>query len=212
MTSEAAGSTEELVRFDAAERWAHWATALLFTVLVATAIPLYFGSFFGVLVPRFLVEQIHLWSGVAFPVPLVLSLLGTWGRQMRRDVRRVNYWARDEIAWLRTRGRTALEADKFNPGQKLNAALVVASMAVMLASGVILKWFSYFPVSWRGGATFVHDVGAWLMVILIGGHVVMALTHREALSSMLTGRVSAPWARANAPRWAEERDSTTPDG
>ncbi|MDE2281549.1 MAG: cytochrome b/b6 domain-containing protein [Actinomycetales bacterium] len=205
-----ATSTMDLLRFDPVQRATHWITALLFAVLVATAIPLYFGSFFGVVLPRFRVEQVHLWSGIALPVPLVVSLLGPWGQRMRRDARRVNYWARDEIAWLKSLGRAPLDADKFNPGQKLNAALVASSMAVMLASGVVLKWFSYFPVSWRGGSTFVHDVGAWLMVALIGGHVVMGLTHREALSSMLTGRISERWAQTHASRWLRDEREDSP--
>ncbi len=198
-------ATTQRVRFDVLERVVHWLSALLFALLVVTAIPLYFGSLFGARLPRFSLEQVHLWAGIAFPVPFVLSLLGPWGRQMRRDVRRVNYWTREEIAWLRSLGREPLEADKFNPGQKLNAALVASSMTVMLVTGLILKWFSLFPLSWREGSTLVHDLGAWLIVALITGHVVMGLSHRDALSSMVTGRVSERWAETNAPRWLRDK-------
>ncbi|MDE3083456.1 MAG: formate dehydrogenase, partial [Acidobacteriota bacterium] len=62
-------------------------------------------------------------------------------------------------------------------------------------------------------STFVHDAGAWMMVALVLGHVAMALTHPEALSSMLSGRISMSWARANAPRWAAEVDEADgPEG
>lgn len=195
-----------VVRFDAFERWAHWASAVLFTVLIVTAIPLYFGSLFGVMVPRFAVEQLHLWAGLALPVPVVAVLLTPGGRRLRRDVRRVNDWTIAELAWLRSWGREALEADKFNPAQKLNAIVVSASSVVLLVTGVILKWFNLVPVSWRGGATFVHDAFAWLLAIVVAGHVVMAVTHPEALRSMVRGRVSESWAARHAPRWLAERD------
>ncbi len=69
------GRTRDLVRFDAVERATHWISAALFTVLIVTAIPLYFGSLFGVTLPRVEVEQIHLWTGLALPVPFAIAVL-----------------------------------------------------------------------------------------------------------------------------------------
>lgn len=200
-------AAKRLVRFDVVERATHWASAVLFTVLIATAIPLYFGSFFGVVLPRFTVEQIHLWTGLALPVPLLLAAAGRWGRSIRRDLRRVNYWTRAEIDWLRSFGRSPLEADKFNPGQKLNTVFVGAASLIMLGSGVVLKWFAYFPVSWREGSTLVHDAFSFALVAIIVGHVTMALTHRGSMTAMARGWVSERWAAAHAPAWwREERD------
>ena len=136
-----------VVRFDRVQRAAHWVNAALFATLMLTAIPLYFGSLFGVVLPRHLIEQIHLWSGLALPLPIVVSLLGPWGQQMRRDLRRVNYWTTREIRWLRTLGRSPLEADKFNPGQKLNVLFIGATIVVMLVTGSMLQWFRFFSVS-----------------------------------------------------------------
>ena len=113
-----------IVRFDAVQRAAHWINALLFGILMATALPLYFGSIAGVVGRRALVEQIHLWAGIALPVPLLISILGPWGTRFRRDLRRINVWSRDEVTWLKALGRRAPQVvDKFNPGQKLNATL-----------------------------------------------------------------------------------------
>lgn len=199
---------KSLVRFDAVERSAHWVSAVMIIVLIVTAIPLYFGSLFGVTVPRFAFEQIHLWTGLALPVPLLVGALGPRGARLRRDVARVNEWTRAEISWLTSWGRIEIDTDKFNPGQKLNAVVLSSSSVVLLFSGVVLKWFRLFPLSWRAGSTFVHDTFAWLLVIVILGHVVMALTHREALLSMLKGRVSEEWAARHASRWLSESRST----
>jgi formate dehydrogenase subunit gamma len=193
-----------LMRFDRVQRTAHWANAALFGALIFTAIPLYFGSFFGVVLPRHLIEQIHLWSGLALPIPIIISLLGPWGRSMRRDVRRVNAWTREEIRWLQTRGRSTLEADKFNPGQKLNAIFIGAVILVMLVTGSMLQWFRFFSVSLRQGATFVHDVFAFAIFAVVIGHIFMAVTHRDSLRSIFKGWVSEQWAAAHASRWLKE--------
>jgi len=80
--------------------------------------------------------------------------------------------------------------DKFNPGQKLNAAFTGAAIVVMLATGSVMQWFGHFPVSWRTGATFVHDVFAFAVFIVVIGHVAFALTHRDAMRSMIKGWVT----------------------
>ena len=124
---------------------------------------------------------------------------------MRRDVRRINYWTRDEVRWIKSLGKTPLVADKFNPGQKLNAIFNGATILVMLATGSMLQWFRFFPVSWRTGATMVHDVFAFTALVVIIGHIVMALTHRDSLRSILKGWVSEGWAAAHASGWLKEQ-------
>jgi formate dehydrogenase subunit gamma len=202
-----------IVRFDAVQRTAHWANALLFGILMLTALPLYFGSIAGFVGRRALVEQIHLWAGIALPVPLLISILGPWGAQFRRDLRRINVWTRDEVTWLRALGRRAPQVvDKFNPGQKLNAIFTGAAIVVMLATGAMLKWFRFFPVDWRTGATFVHDVFAFAIFIVVAGHVLFALTHPESLRAMIRGWVTKAWAARHAPAWlAEEEAEMEPD-
>lgn len=194
-----------VVRFDGVQRAAHWATAGLFGLCTLTALPLYFGSVERLVGRHVLVEQVHVWAGIALPVPIALALVGPWGARMRQDVRRINRWTRQEISWITSwGGRIGLRQDKFNPGQKLNAILVAGAIAVMLGTGVVLQWFRLFPVGWRVGATFVHEVLAFLVVVVIAGHVIMAVTHRDALRSMVRGWVTETWAERHAPRWLEE--------
>ncbi len=154
-----------------------------------------------------------MWTGIVLPAPIVISLLGPWGRRMRRDLRRVNVWTRDELAWLRAFGYRAPKVmDKFNPGQKLNALFIAASIVVMLATGFILKWFRFFPVSWRTGATFVHDVVALAIFVVVFGHILFAVTHRDSLRSMFKGWVSESWAARHAPGWLQEEKAAIENG
>lgn len=214
--TEPCQGSAQLTRFDAAERVLHWVTAGLFGVLMLTAIPLYLGSVSSVIGRRELLAQIHTWSGVALPVPLLVMLTGPWGRGFRADVRRFSRWTEEELRWLRSLGRDGwTRLGKFNPGQKLNAVFVAGAIVVMLGTGAILRWFGPFPDTWRTGATFVHDVLAWVIFIVVAGHVALALTHRDALVSMFTGRISRGWARQHAPLWLAEtsgdEDAGAPD-
>ena len=206
-------ATVRIVRFDAVQRAAHWANALLFGILMATALPLYFGSIAAAVGRRALVEEVHLWAGIALPVPLLVTILGPWGAQFRRDLRRINVWTRDELIWLKALGRKAPQVvDKFNPGQKLNAIFIGAAIVVMLATGAMLKWFRFFPVDWRTGATFVHDVFAFAIFFVVAGHVLFALAHPESFRSMIKGWVTQAWAARHAPGWlAEEQSKVEPD-
>jgi formate dehydrogenase subunit gamma len=204
-----------IVRFDGVQRLVHWANALMFGILMATALPLYFGSLADVVGRRALVENIHVWTGVALPIPIVISLLGPWGKRMRQDFRRINIWTKDEVKWLRALGHKSPKVvDKFNPGQKLNAIFVGAAIVLTFATGFILKWFRFFPVGWRTGATFVHDVLAFMIFAVVAGHIAFAVTHRDAMRAMIRGWVTESWAAKHAPGWLVEeraRKTSTPD-
>ena len=204
-----------LLRFDRVQRAPHWANAGLFGALALTALALHFPAVERVVGRLVLVATIHLWAGIAWPVPLIASLLGPWGARLRRDVRRFNRWTGAEIAWLWRSSSSSgsgsgsssgdgLEMDKFNPGQKLHAPFVTGAMAVFLSTGIVMKWFGLFPVGWRTGATFVHELLAFVIVVVVAGHVVMALVRRDALRSMVRGWVTVAWAQRHAPLWARD--------
>jgi formate dehydrogenase subunit gamma len=205
--------TRRLVRFDRVERATHWSTAFLFAILMATGLALYFPSVGAIVGRRELVAQIHLWTGIVLPVPILIAVSGPWGRRMRRDLKRINRWTHREIHWLRTLGREGRPVtDKFNPGQKLNAIFVGSSIVVMFGTGFILRWFGFFPLGWRTGATFVHDVFALAIFIVVAGHIVFAITHRDALRSIFRGWVTENWARQHARSWMEEERGAEAEG
>lgn len=202
--------SRRILRFDRVERAAHWANALLFGILMATALPLYFVQVDQFVGRRVLVENIHTWSGVALPIPLIISLAGPWGERLRHDVRRFNLWTASELRWLWSLGRRRIaQPDKFNPGQKLNALFIAGAIVVMLGTGSILKWYRFFPLDWRTGATFVHDVLALAIFIVVFGHIIFALTHRDALRSIFKGWVTESWARQHASGWLKQEDAVS---
>lgn len=196
----------------------HWLNASLFLILIATGTALYFTPLIALVGRRWLIEQVHLYAGLSLPLPLLLGLAGSWGRGLRRDVGRINRWTEEDLQWLRGLVNTASgrrqaplrpRLGKFNAGQKLNAAFVAGGGLVMLGTGALLRWYVPFPLSWRAGATFVHNWLAVIFVIAIVGHIALALADREALRAMLGGRVSRAWAARHAPAWLDESADQT---
>jgi len=204
MVRPARAAEPPVLRFDRRERLLHWTNATLFGILMFTGAALYAGPVSQIVGHRELVRTVHVYSGVALPIVLFLSVLGRRGTRLRRDLGRLNRWSRDDARWFRRTQRAHVSLGKFNPGQKLNAAFIAGAGIVMLATGSIMKWFEPFPLDWRTGATFVHDwfaLGIWLAVL---GHIFFALRDGDALDGMLKGDVPATWARAKAPRWYDE--------
>ena len=194
-----------LTRFDRVERYVHWTNATLFGVCIATASALYVGPISAIVGRRVLVRTIHVYTGLALPIPILLGYF--LSANFRADVRRFNRFSDIDRRWLRRRARRSNGSyglGKFNPGQKLNATFIAAAAIVMLGTGSIMKWFDLFPLDWRTGATFVHDWFAFFVWGAVLGHIWFAFSDPEALRAMWRGTVSARWARTKRPGWYEE--------
>jgi formate dehydrogenase subunit gamma len=191
-------------RFDRTERLVHWCNATLFFVLLFTGFSLYAGPLQTLVGRRVLMKTIHVYAGLALPLPVLIGIALRSGRRLRADLGTLNRWDRRDRVWWSRRRRATARLGKFNPGQKLNAAFIGAAIPVMLGTGIIMRWFEPFPLEWRTGATFVHDWFAIGVLLSVIGHVAFAFADREALRSITRGWVSAGWARANRPRWYDE--------
>jgi formate dehydrogenase subunit gamma len=191
-----------VLRFDRVERAAHWLTALLVLTLSVTGAILYVPSLSVAVGRRLLIEDIHVYAGVAVFAPLAVAAAGPWGRRLRADLASMNRFSTSEVAWLRSLGRRGRQSiGKFNPGQKLNTFGIGALLLVLLVTGLILRWGNFLAVSWRTGATFVHDWFALAVIIVALGHILFAVTHPPALRSMVTGTVRRSWLTRHAPAW-----------
>jgi formate dehydrogenase subunit gamma len=194
-----------VARFDRVERIVHWTNAVLFGVAMATAAALYIDPISAAVGRRELVKDIHVIAGLTLPFPLLAAALGRWGRNFRLDLSRLNRWTADDVRWLRSWSRDPfVRAGKFNPGQKLNAAFTGGAIVLLLTTGSMMKWFGPFPLSWRTGATFVHDWIAFFLFITIAGHIVYALRDGDSLRAMWRGWIPSTWVERHAPRWHEE--------
>lgn len=189
-------------RFDVTERVVHWSTATLVLTLLATGAVLYVPVLSVAVGHRLGVEDAHVYVGLALFAPVVVGAIGRSGTQLRRDLAQVSWLDVREMAWLRSAGRRGREAvGKFNPGQKLNTSAIGGMLTVLLATGLVMRWGNFLPLYLRTGATFVHDVFAVTLVIVVAGHIAFALAHPRALVSMLAGWVPSDWPKHHAPAW-----------
>ncbi|GAB3660820.1 formate dehydrogenase subunit gamma [Actinocorallia lasiicapitis] len=197
-----------LPRFSRAERGVHHLTALLMIVCLVTAVCLYFPPAANLVGRRNLMKPVHIWAGYLLPVPM---LLGWASRPFREDLRRLNRFIPADWEWLRRHDRRAVRdgtgvvaVGKFNAGQKLNAAFTAGAILLMLATGTIMTFPGPFPLTWRTGATFVHD---WLFLAIFAvflGHLWYAVRDRGALEGMAKGSVTREWAAEHHPEWVRE--------
>ena len=193
-------------RFSRAERIIHRTTAILMTACILTAAVLYNGSISIAVGHRHLVELIHVYCGFALPVPMLLGILSF---AYRADLRRLGRFTPADRRWLRTRTRRdgTITVGKFNAGQKLNASLACGSILVLLGTGVLIYFVRLAPLSYRSGATFVHDWFSLALGLLVVGHVFFALKDPEARHGMRTGSVSRSWARIEHAGWLHDLEN-----
>ena len=191
----------ELDRFGPASRAVHRATAVLGLTCLATAAALYLEPVAELVGRRALVVDLHVWSGLALPVP---ALLGWASRAVRADLRALDRWAPVDREWLRRRDRrtAGLPVGKFNAGQKLNASLSAGGVLVLLGTGIVLAYGRRWPLDLRIGATFVHDWTAFAVLLLVAGHLWFASRDEDARRGMRTGRVPTGWALREHRAWA----------
>jgi formate dehydrogenase subunit gamma len=195
-----------VIRFTSAEHLVHRVLAILMLTCITTAAILYNGFLAVPVGHRRLVKLVHVYSGYALPVPLLIGLVSS---AYRADLGRLNRFRRADWQWLRSRNRRegTIRVGKFNAGQKLNAALTAGSIIVMLGTGTLMYFPDLARLSWRTGASFVHDWFALALGLLVIGHITYAVRDPESRRGMRTGSVSTSWARRNHPDWADEFDT-----
>ncbi len=200
----------QLTRFSRGEHAVHRAVAMLMLTSIATAAILYNGVLAVPIGHRRLVKLIHVWSGFALPVPI---LLGVVSAAYRADLGRLNRFTPRDWQWLRSRTRRegTIRVGKFNAGQKLNAALGAGGVIVLLATGTLMYFPDLARLSWRTGATFVHDWFALALGLLVIGHITYAVRDPESRRGMSTGQVSTAWARKHHRQWADDESPVVVD-
>jgi len=196
-------SPSQLVRFSRVEHAVHRAVAILMLTSITTAAILYNGFLAVPVGHRRIVKLVHVYSGFALLAPIVA---GAVSKAYRADLRRLNRFSEADWRWLRARTRRdgTIPVGKFNAGQKLNAALSTGGMIVLLATGIVMYYPDLVRLSWRTGASFVHDWFALAIGLLVIGHISYAMRDPESRRGMRTGRVSAAWATTHHRTWADE--------
>ncbi len=205
-------------RFTVAERLLHWLLAVAFVVLLYTgflmSVPVLEGT-----VPRPTAKAWHIDAAVALAVGTVVILIAR-SRVFARTVGQLERFDDDDRRWLAqvprrvTIGATAPPQGRFNAGQKLNTAVVAGLMVVSYITGGLL-WLGERNTTYRFAGTIdVHDDVMWLLMLLVIGHLYMALINpftRPALRGIVTGSVDRAWARRHHAKWVADEEHAAPE-
>jgi formate dehydrogenase subunit gamma len=196
-------------RFNATERWLHWAVAAPLVLAILTGVALVLpgtAKFFG---SREVLRVAHWVGGFgSILVPAAVLALGDRGR-LAVDLREVDLWSRDDRAWLRSwlSRRTGLagelpDAGRFNAGQKTNAVITAAALAWLGITGVVLFPPLHSPFWLLENSRNLHNIIAFLLVPLVLGHVFLSAVYaptRPGLAGIIGGRVPAAWLKQHHP-------------
>lgn len=201
-------------RFTPVQIAAHLLLAVTFLAMLWTGACLYFPGLAEVM-GRPLAKAVHLWSSGALVAGLAVMALAR-PRELGRVVREAESLDRADLAWLRGGPRRVLdhrgapEQGWLNAGQKLATAVMLGLLVVLYGTGLVM-WLGT-GVTWLrigSGAVDVHDLATLVFVLLLLGHLHLALVNRAtrpALRGIVTGRVDREWARANHGRWVREME------
>jgi formate dehydrogenase subunit gamma len=192
-------------RFTRTERTLHWVHAAAFFVLLGSGLVLYLPGLSALVGRRPFVKDVHFDTGLAWMVAIGLIVVLGDRRGLRRTIRELEGFDRDDRLWLK---RLPRPQGRFNAGQKLNAALT-ASFAVLFAVSGVLLWYGERNNSFRFASTILlHDGLMYVSLVLLVGHLYLALIYpatRHSLRGITTGSVRTGWAREHHSKWVDEQ-------
>ena len=95
----------------------------------------------------------------------------------------------------------------------MNAIVTAAFATLFFVSGMLL-WLGERNTDIRlGGTLYLHDALMYLSVVIVIGHLYLALIHRStrhSLRGITLGTVREDWARAHHAKWRPEPPAVTP--
>jgi formate dehydrogenase subunit gamma len=192
-------------RYRAEDRINHWVIAITFILLALSGLALFHPSMYW-LTNLFGGGQwtriLHPFVGVLMFVAFAWLALKFWQHNVLVDNDR--RWLRQWRDVVNNREDQLPEAGRYNAGQKLLFWVMVACMAVLILSGVII-WQPYFapafPITLTRIASLLHALAAFLLILGIIVHIYAALWVKGSIGAMTRGYVTRAWARKHHPAW-----------
>lgn len=199
---------KSIVRYSTGDRFVHWVVAISFVLLALSGL-----AFFQF--PYFYLAQLFgggVWDRILHP--FIGIVLVAFFAQMAVRMWRWNHLTADDRKWL-TGVRSVVfnheervpPPGKYNAGQKLLFRVMVASIALLLLTGIVIwrPWFAPFfpPELWRI-AIALHALAAFVIILGIVVHIYASIWMVGSVPAMLRGRVSAAWAKQHHGAWYAE--------
>ncbi len=156
----------------------HHLTAAFFFASLATALPMFVPAVAAWAGHREFYRETHVITGLLALLVGAASLTGLAGPGASERRAAFLAWAEADAAWMRSwarrLARPAYTGTGPNPGQRVAAAAMAASLVALAASGLVLRFFAFFPLWLRTGASLVHTLFFYLLTVLVLAHIALA--------------------------------------
>jgi len=198
-----------IARYNERERINHWILAIAFVLAALSGLALFHPSLYWMssLVGGGTWSRIlHPFIGLVMTVSFALLALavGKHNRMEERDWK----WLREMPKATSHDDPRLPEVGRYNGGQKILFKVLLASMALLLLSGIVIwrSYFSaYFPIGVIRLAAVVHALAGFVLVCSIIGHAYAALFWvTGSMGAMTRGFVTPGWAWRHHRAWFRE--------
>ncbi len=195
-------------RHKPAERANHWLTAITMILLALSGLALFHPAFF------WLTNLFGggTWTRILHPYIGVVMAVSFWllAQRVRKDNRITNAdreWVRRFSDVVANRDQNLPEVGRYNAGQKYLFWIWVATMALLLASGVVIwqPWFApWFSIGLNRVAVLIHALAAFVLIAGVIVHIYAVIWVKGTLRGMTRGTVTRAWAKHHHPGWYRE--------
>lgn len=194
---------QRIQRYSAPERINHWLVAFCFVLAAVSGLGFFFPSFnwlMNILGTPQLARILHPFIGVVMFIAFLRMFFRYWHH---------NLIEREDLIWAKNihkivQNEEAGDTGRYNFGQKCVFWAAIASLILLLASGIVI-WRPYFAPAFSIPlirlALVVHSVSAVGLIVVIMVHVYAALWVKGTLTAMVEGWVTNAWAKKHHPRW-----------
>lgn len=195
----------EVPRYNAGERVNHWIVAITFLLLAASGLAFFHPAFWfltSLLGGGTWSRILHPFLGVVMFAAFLIMAVRYWKENIIQPYDRE--WGKRLSDVINNRDNNLPEIDKYNIGQKQLFWVMVVTMILLMASGVVL-WrdvMGGFPVTVVRIAAVVHALASFVLILGIVVHIYSAIFWvKGSMRAMMRGTVSHAWAKHHHPLW-----------
>jgi len=195
-------------RFKPADRANHWLTAITMILAALSGLTLFHPAFF------WLTNLFGggTWTRILHPFIGVVLTVSFWflAQRFRADNRITDAdreWVRRIRDVVANRDQNLPEVGRYNAGQKYLFWIMVATIALLLVSGIVLwqPWFApWFSIGLTRVAALIHALAAFVLTAGVLVHIYAVIWVKGTLRGMTRGSVSRAWAKHHHPAWYRE--------
>ena len=204
----------DVPRYNPGERVNHWIVAIAFILLTASGLAFFHPAFWfltSLLGGGTWARILHPFIGVVMFVFFAFMVMRYWKDNIIQSYDR-EWWKRLGDV-LNNRDENLPEIDKYNIGQKQLFWVLVVTMVLLLATGVVL-WRPYFadafPITAIRIAAVLHAASAFVLIVGIVTHIYAGVFWvRGSLRAMTRGSVSPNWAKHHHALWYRRTTGTS---